>query len=53
MLPKDDETKSPGRHNIRKIMTSKKITQETKAAAQEEKERRKRVEKAKSKVGIY
>ena len=48
----DDQTKSPGRHNIRKIMANKKITQDTRMAAQDEIERRKRVEKAKLKVRV-
>ncbi len=45
-----EEIKSPGRHNIRKIFTNKKITLETKIAAQEEKDRRKRLKEAKVSV---
>ena len=46
----DDDSPDKGRHNIRKLMADKKLKEETKAAAKEEKDRIERVAKLKEKV---
>ncbi len=41
---KDDKSPSKGRHNIRKIISDKKVSKETKSAALQERDRRKRMD---------